>query len=191
MAEQEKRKGGGGKLTRSETVTVRLEPKLRYLAEIAGRKHRRTLSSFIEWAIQAQLANVVLDDGRDSNSAPTTVEDVANALWDVDEQDRFVKLALRYPDLLTHEEQVLWKLIKECGYLWRGNWSGRGEFQEWKWSLTESDLILERLEKYWDTFLAIARGEKDRSEMPVWTRERERPKAAKPGFDEMDDDIPF
>jgi hypothetical protein len=46
------RKGGGGKLSRSETVTVRLDPKLRYLAELAARLHRRTLSSYIEWAIK-------------------------------------------------------------------------------------------------------------------------------------------
>ena len=51
MTEQEMRKGGGGKLSRSETVTVRLDPKLRYLAELAARLHRRTLSSYVEWAI--------------------------------------------------------------------------------------------------------------------------------------------
>ena len=45
MTEQEMRKAGGGKLSRSETVTVRLDPKLRYLAELAARIHRRTLSS--------------------------------------------------------------------------------------------------------------------------------------------------
>ena len=50
-----KRRGGGGKLARSETVTVRLAPKLRYLAELAARKQRRTLSSFIEWAIEETL----------------------------------------------------------------------------------------------------------------------------------------
>ena len=42
MTEQEMRKSGGGKLSRSETVTVRLDPKLRYLAELAARIHRRT-----------------------------------------------------------------------------------------------------------------------------------------------------
>ncbi|MGS1004703.1 hypothetical protein ACVCH0_24210 [Burkholderia glumae] len=191
MAEQERKKSGGGKLTRSETVTVRLEPKLRYLAEIAGRKHRRTLSSFIEWAIQAQLANVFLDDGRDSSLRPTSVEDVANDLWDVDEEDRFVKLALRFPDLLTHEEQVLWKLIKECGYLWRGNWTGKGDIQDWKWELSESGFVYERLREKWDIFVAVARGEKDRSALPSWPRQRPRVSTDKAGWEEMDDDIPF
>jgi hypothetical protein len=39
----ESKRKGGGKLSRSETVTVRLDPKLRYLAELAALKQRRTL----------------------------------------------------------------------------------------------------------------------------------------------------
>jgi hypothetical protein len=31
----------------------------------------------------------------------------------VDEVDRFVWLALRYPDLFTHEEQVIWKRVRD------------------------------------------------------------------------------
>ena len=46
-----KRKGGGSKLSRSEIIQVRLDPKLRFTAELAARKHRRTLSSFVEWAV--------------------------------------------------------------------------------------------------------------------------------------------
>ena len=63
MTEQEMRKGGGGKLSRSETVTVRLDPKLRYLAELAARLHRRTLSSYIEWSIKEALDGEVLKQG--------------------------------------------------------------------------------------------------------------------------------
>lgn len=43
------------KLNRSETVTVRLDPRLNYLAELAGRAQRRTKSSFIEWAVQQAI----------------------------------------------------------------------------------------------------------------------------------------
>jgi hypothetical protein len=98
--------GGGGKLSRSEVVTVRLDPKLRYLAELAARKQRRTLSSFIEWAIEQSLADVKLTE-------TSTVADEAPSLWDVDECDRFVKLALRDESLLNYREQLLWKRIQE------------------------------------------------------------------------------
>src|SRR5271170_2861516 len=106
------KRGAGGKLSRSETVTVRLDPRLRYLAELAARKQRRTLSSFIEWAIEENLKNIYLEDGNEALNIANQTAD----LWDVDEPDRFVKLARRYPQMLTHVEQVLWKLIKENGY---------------------------------------------------------------------------
>ena len=97
---------GCSKLSRSEVVTVRLDPKLRYLAELAARKQRRTLSSFIEWAIEQSLAEVEL-------AKSATVADKARALWDVDECDRFIKLALHDESLLNFREQVLWKCIQE------------------------------------------------------------------------------
>lgn len=39
------------KLNRSETVTVRFDPRLNYLCDLAARAQRRTKSSFIEWAV--------------------------------------------------------------------------------------------------------------------------------------------
>ena len=195
MTEQEMRKGGGGKLSRSETVTVRLDPKLRYLAELAARLHRRTLSSYIEWSIKEALDSETLrhtEDGRD------TIGTEAEYLWDVDEADRFAKLALRYPNLLTHEEQVRWKLIRENGYLWKGSYANRRS--EWTWSVDEDSFIYPRLREHWTTFCAVADGTSGQDQLPTWAktdpaRSYRPPPVAKPaaktGFDDMDDDIPF
>ena len=109
MPDESKRKAGGGKLSRSETVTVRLDPKLRYLASLAARKQRRTLSSFIEWAVERVLREVDLGRG--------SIAEEAYELWDVEEADRFVLLALHAPDLLTFEEQQLWKALVSSGLL--------------------------------------------------------------------------
>jgi hypothetical protein len=163
---QTKRRGGGGKLARSETVTVRLDPKLRYLAELAARKQRRTLSSFIEWVIEETLKRVHFDEGEFSAS----VASAAAELWDVDEPDRFVKLALRYPDMLTHEEQVLWKLVRENGALWRGHFEK--ETGDWVWRIDQHDFVIERFREHWTTFNAVARGEVDVSALPTWTKNR-------------------
>jgi hypothetical protein len=109
MSGEAMRKGGGGKLSRSETVTVRLDPKLRYLAELAARSQRRTLSSYIEWAVVRSLSEVILGSGSD----PVTVADEAELLWDVDVAERFVRLAARYPELLSYQEQETWKLLND------------------------------------------------------------------------------
>lgn len=102
--------------TRSETVTVRLDPKLHYLAGIAAREMpSRSLSAFIEWAVRRTLtdAEAMRECGEPmpgtwpAPSKPLWME----TLWDVDEADRFYKLAETCPGLLTVSEQRLWKLF--------------------------------------------------------------------------------
>jgi hypothetical protein len=187
------------KAGKSEIVTIRLEPKLRYLAEIAARKHRRSLSSYIEWAIDQSLSATVLDDRVEDDFSVKSVSlaDVAKYLWDVDEPDRFVKLALRYPELLTHEEQIIWKLVRENGTLWRGNYDAKsGEFT---WKACEEDLLKERLREKWELFCAVAAGNADRSALPTWLKykqtekEPEQKPSAKSGGRDLDpeDEIPF
>ena len=100
-------RSGGSKLQRSETVTLRLDPKLRYLADIGARAQRRTVSSFIEWAIENVLNKVILKGNAD-------LQGFSYILWDPTEADRFAKLAIYFPEFLTYDEQVLWKLIFEC-----------------------------------------------------------------------------
>lgn len=163
MSKQEKKKVGGGKLSRSETVTVRLDPKLRYLAELAARKQRRTLSSFIEWAIENSLRTVIVyEDERIRES----IADQELSLWDVEEADRFARLALSHPELLTHDEQVLWKLIKENGHLWRGSYENPDG--QWRWHVHRESFIFERLREHWETFKAVAEGRMDKDALPTW-----------------------
>lgn len=192
---EKRRKPGGAKLSRSETVTVRLDPKLRYFAELAARKHRRTLSSFIEWAVEDVVRRVNLHEGSEfSGETNQSIGDEAGYLWDVDEADRFAKLALHYPELLTHEEQVIWKIIKENGYFWRGSWSGTNSAFEWH--VEDCNFIFERLREHWNTVKQVGLGEKPISDLPFWNRhkkddDKNHINAVKKTFDFMDDDIPF
>jgi hypothetical protein len=175
---QARRRGGGSKLARSETVTVRLDPKLRYLAELASRKQRRTLSSFIEWAIEESLKGIHFQGSRDDEFGASAAS-VAAELWDVDEPDRFAKLALHYPDMLTHEEQVLWKLVRENGYFWKGHY----DTGTWKWRVAPTSLNFERLREHWAIVNAVARGDADVSALPSWQKKKRS--------DLGDDEIPF
>lgn len=177
---------------KTEIVTVRLDSRLKYLAELAARRQRRPLSSYIEWAVAESLSRVpaAYDPGREG---PDTFADEASALWDVDERDRFVKLALRYPDLLDVEEQRLWKLIRENGSLWRGRYSsGNGE---WQWSVEEAAILWDRLREHWENFKKVARGEAEQSTLPTWNKykppdkPRVPPKATTP--QDLDEEIPF
>src|ERR1700722_17561165 len=107
--------------TKSETISVRLDPKLRYLVELAARRQRRTISSFVAWAVEDSLSRVLITEEVDprGNSVGKSIGEVAMALWDPEGPERLVRLALQYPELLNYHEQILWRLIRENRYLWK------------------------------------------------------------------------
>lgn len=180
---------GAGK--KSEVVTVRLDPKLKYLAELAARKHRRPLSSYIEWAVEQSLSRVWLEEPINGEGVSVADAQRAQHLWDLDEPDRMVRLALSYPDLLTHEEQLVWKLVRENGVVWRGRFSGTPP--EWTWQVKEESMIWDRLREHWPVFRAVASGSQAATALPRWQRVNRPPaktEAAVPGAD-LDDEIPF
>lgn len=106
---EKKRKPTPGSL-RTEIFAMRLDPKMKYLAEISARKQRRSLANFVEWAIEQALGNVPLNP-LGNNSPTVTVADKAGQLWSLDEATRLVNLATLYPDLLTYDEQRIWDVI--------------------------------------------------------------------------------
>jgi hypothetical protein len=180
---------GAGK--KSEVVTVRLDPKLKYLAELAARKHRRPLSSYIEWAVEQSLSRVWLDEP--FNGEGTSVADAERNqhLWDLDEPDRVVRLAINYPDLLTHDEQLVWKLVRENGVIWKGR--NAGAPPAWTWEIKEGSVIWERLREYWSVFKAVANGTQASTALPRWQRAPRSPAKPEAGAStsDLDDEIPF
>ncbi|WP_212646602.1 hypothetical protein [Delftia sp. PE138] len=200
---EDKRKTAGGKLSRSEVVTVRFDPKLRYLAELGARKHRRTLSSYIEWAVEQSLKEVMLFDGDQYNGdGRLSIADEAPALWDSDDAERFIRLATNYPELLTHEEQERWKLLSDSNLLGpaKGGRLPSGQIY-WDRAVLE-DVVFPMVRRYWNGLVAAHQG--DAAAQRKWVDETlaavqsgkvyPRYKAAPPvrsGFDELDDKIPF
>lgn len=199
MAEEKKR-GAGSKLSRSEVVTVRFDPKLRYLAELAARKHRRTLSSYIEWAVETSLGSVLLHEG-DHYDDKTSVADEAQRLWDVDEAERFVRLAINYPDLLTHDEQERWKMLADSDLLGPAKHRTSNGSIAWNLALLE-DTIFPVIRRHWaELIAAYEAGTEPQRKWVDQTAQNVKagkiysgyPKKAgsKTEFDDMDDDIPF
>ena len=185
MNTREEKKGGGGKLSRSETVTVRLDPHLRYLAELAARKQRRTLSSYIEWVVEESLSKICLREGTNYNENTSLADEKVN-LWDVDEADRFVILALTYPEMLNHHEQILWKLIRENEFLWKGKRDNITK--RWTWKIQKETLILERLREHWTIFNKVAKGEANKTLLPKCQGTSD---FIPDSYGDFDDDVPF
>jgi hypothetical protein len=155
---------GGSRNVRSDSVTVRLEPRIRYFAELASRIDRRTLSSFVEQAIaDAITRKIIRVNPRDPKDPQVRSLMEQTELWDVFEPDRFVKLALHHPELLTHHEQIVWKLIQENEVVWKHQYDNDGDPV---WAVQESEVLWRTLRKYWEVFNKVARGELPISALP-------------------------
>ena len=89
---------------------MRIDIKLKYLAELVARKQRRSLSSFIECSIEQALANVAMKE-HDGTNGPSkaSILDEAEDLWDLDSNVRLLKLAKHHPELMTYDEQLAFK----------------------------------------------------------------------------------
>lgn len=152
------REGGGGTLVRSETVTVQLDRKLRYLANLAARRQRRTLSSFIEWAVEDALRRVPLYEGSGGASDQSrTVEQEARRLWDVDATDKLVRLAILYPDLLTYGEQQAWKALNDSRLLDPAKRLGANAVVDWDWAILE-EVVIPALRARWASLVMAMKG---------------------------------
>lgn len=160
-----KKKGAGGKLSRSEVVTVRLDPKLRFTAEMAARKQRRTLSSFIEWAIEEVVMDIGVRDTQQDN-AEVGLLFAMNEIWDVEEADRFVKLAINYPELLTYEEERLWKVITEYRPFWQDGDDGKYR------GVNEDGANFYMIRINWETLHKIVTGEASPNDLCDYNRSK-------------------
>lgn len=175
---------------RTDTVSIRLDPRLNYLCELAARSQRRTKSSFIEATIAEKIDAMHLRNWTDA-SEDISIGDRASYLWHVRESQRLCSLALVAPHLLTFEEQEIWEVVRETSYFWRGNWQG----DSWTWKCNEGALIRERVDEYWVKIQQVAAGEADKDALPrirrtSTTPKREPPSRVSPASD-LDDEIPF
>jgi hypothetical protein len=164
-------------------LSVRLPPKLRYLAELAARKERRTLLSFVEWAVEDSLNRVrVREAGGRGDELGGCFAEEAERLWDVEPAERFARLAVFYPELLSHEEQILWKTIKDTGLMWQGGYRFGGR---WTWDPEELErIVFPQIRAHWDTFRRVAAGTLAHDALPRW----EAP--AREVDEALDDDAP-
>lgn len=161
-----KKKGAGGKLSRSEIVTVRLDPKLRFAAELVARKQRRTLSSFVEWAIEKAVSEEVVRPLTSDGSGDTALEAMAR-VWDVEEADRFIKFAENYPELLNYDEECLWKIIKETPYFFIDVVKNDETSSRLEWSVSSENINFRRVRDCWGQLQRVLSGEESKDLLPV------------------------
>lgn len=179
-------------------MTIRLDPRLNYLCDIGSRAQRRSKSSFVEWAIEQalQMVSVPGTKGWD-DTEEKTVHELAGDLWDVDEPDRLAALAFFAPSLMTHEDQVIWKVARDYAHIWKGRWVDHNwdeTKEEWEWTPDSyQKLVMKRFREAFDDIKKVAAGEVKLVSLPMHTITRAKKPSSgwTPNPDELDDDIPF
>lgn len=159
MVTQRKKKGGG-KLARTQVIQFRLDPELRYAAELGARAQRRTLSSFIEWAIEGAVRTTHTDY---FNDASGTIIEVARKTWGPHEAERVLGLKTICPYLLTHDERLMFEVVDSCEGL-----RLTGRLHEF------SDLNQKRMDlvkKHWEAIKQVATGDMELNDLPAVLRE--------------------
>ncbi|WP_312253929.1 MULTISPECIES: hypothetical protein [Stutzerimonas] len=103
------------------SVSLRIDPRIKYGIDLAARIQKRTVTGVVEWAVQEGLQQIeaplsVLAKEGDSPSSVAALVD--EELWSADEAVRFFQLASNFPSLLTYEETQLWETIKLSPPFW-------------------------------------------------------------------------
>jgi hypothetical protein len=98
--------------TSKTMLSFRVSPRMRYALELIGRSRGLgTTTEAIEYALQRVLESPrdgVYQEARDEYIPLTEVID---RTWGEDEVARFLRLAERFPELLTREERRLWDVV--------------------------------------------------------------------------------
>lgn len=156
----------GGSLARTETVTIRLDPKLNYLCELAARSQRRTKSSLIEAALALALNQVPVDPRPREEPTPS-IAALAEVLWDVDEVTRFQLLAFHAPHLMTYEEQTIWSTLMKTAHYWIGEWRVLDPFNlRYEYACNPQSLWIDRIREDWTLIKNVASKRTNEDRLP-------------------------
>lgn len=125
---------------KKEVMSLRIEPKLRYLIDLAARVQRRNITNYVEWALEESLKHVDIGDIPYESS----IQHLSDYLWSLSEAKRFIRLATYRNDLLTYEEQKLWNVIKKHSYLYLIKCPG---------AWVDENINFDALDKDWEVLL--------------------------------------
>lgn len=139
-------KARNAETVRSETLTFRLDARLKFLADLAARSQGRKLSNYVEQSLEQSLANVLIEDEREPS--PRTLEkpygrslaDMADQLWDVNESKRFLNVIRTAPWLIRDGESNLLRFLQHSDYYApRGLLNGARIADDWEMLRTIAD----------------------------------------------------
>lgn len=112
-----KKKPGGSKKpkpTRSETLGLRLDPRMKFALELLARSQRRSISGTVEWCVE----RIMRSESIEVLGFEVTFEELTWRVWDVDPIRQLVNLCALAPKLATFEELQTYRVMELTDRLW-------------------------------------------------------------------------
>jgi len=116
--------GRGERLTRTDVLTVRIDPRLNYLLEIAARFERRTKSSFAECVLEEAVTKKLEQLGGEVFGLDGRSEHLALLLWHPEPWCRLQILAERFPEAMTVQDEETWSFLNNAEIFWNCSTTG-------------------------------------------------------------------
>jgi len=102
-------------------VSMRIDPKTKYLIDLLAREQKRTITGVIEWALEVAAHQEQFDKSESSFDQRRSFRDMIDELWSTDDALRLISLAMNKPSLLDYDELRIWETIKASPDFWRIN----------------------------------------------------------------------
>jgi hypothetical protein len=97
---------------KTETLTLRLDPKVKLMIELISRIRRQSITGVVEAAIEEIAFDLDAPSVSGGEAHPMSLLSAVSEIWSTDESERFIQLCHYLPSLITYEEQRLWETIK-------------------------------------------------------------------------------
>jgi hypothetical protein len=100
---------------RTDSLTIRMSPRTKYIAQLAAVQNGMTLSTLIDESLQKAIGQTRITHAGEV----TTLSKIADRLWAEHEADRLVLLADNFAFLLSPQQEDLWETIQGTQKYWR------------------------------------------------------------------------
>lgn len=97
---------------KTETLTLRLDPKVKLMIELVSRIRRQSITGVVEAAIEGIAFDLDAPFYTGGQTESWSLSSAVSEIWSADESRRFVNMCYRLPSLLTFEEMRIWETIK-------------------------------------------------------------------------------
>lgn len=131
--------------------SMKISPKLRYIAGIAARADGKTLSHYVESLLEKSFATITITEAEPDEEIPAkTLAELAETLYSGTEANRFLTLVRMAPWLVSDGESKLLRILRHSDYYAPKGFLHGGRIQE-----------------NWETLAAIRDGEADVDILPI------------------------